>query len=173
MCQPPDKQLQRTVKRYRGRDARASFHYALAARFTRQRAAAQLRRHAALRPVAPALSLAVLLMMVLSSPARAEDLVAVVDLKFLEDTGRTASVLCLGENPGDCVAWSTLYLYEARVRKVLSGTESRTKLRVIQGAHALAQSNIRRLVAVLRKLESSDPSGADYQVVRWGEERLR
>jgi hypothetical protein len=43
-CQPPNKQLQRTVIRRRGDVASAPFHYALAPRFTRQRAAAELRR---------------------------------------------------------------------------------------------------------------------------------
>ena len=43
----PNKQLQRTVTRRRGRVARASFHYARAPRFIRQRAAAELRRYAA------------------------------------------------------------------------------------------------------------------------------
>ena len=40
----PNKQLQRTVIQRRGRAARAPFHYARASRFTRQRAAAELRR---------------------------------------------------------------------------------------------------------------------------------
>lgn len=44
LCQPPNKQLERAVKRYRGRAASAPFHYAHAARRTAQRAAAQLRR---------------------------------------------------------------------------------------------------------------------------------
>jgi hypothetical protein len=44
LCQPPNKQLERTVTRRRGRAASAPFHYALAARWTAQRAAAQLRR---------------------------------------------------------------------------------------------------------------------------------
>jgi hypothetical protein len=44
LCQPPNKQLQRTVERDRGDAASAPFHYALAARFMRQRAAAELRR---------------------------------------------------------------------------------------------------------------------------------
>jgi hypothetical protein len=39
-----NKQLQRTVTRRRGDAARAPFHYARASRFTRQRAAAELRR---------------------------------------------------------------------------------------------------------------------------------
>jgi hypothetical protein len=43
-CQPPNKQLQRTVTRHRGDDASAPFHCALASRFKRQRAAAELRR---------------------------------------------------------------------------------------------------------------------------------
>jgi hypothetical protein len=42
--QPANKQLQRTVTRRRGDGASAPFHYALAQRFTRQRAAAELRR---------------------------------------------------------------------------------------------------------------------------------
>jgi hypothetical protein len=40
----PNKQLQRTVIGRRGRVARAPFHYARAPRFTRRRAAAELRR---------------------------------------------------------------------------------------------------------------------------------
>ena len=41
-----NKQLERTVKRQRGRAASAAFHYAHAARWTAQRAAAQLQRYA-------------------------------------------------------------------------------------------------------------------------------
>ena len=41
---PPNKQLQRTVIRRRGRAARAPFYYARASRWTRGRAAAELRR---------------------------------------------------------------------------------------------------------------------------------
>jgi len=41
---PPNKQLQRTVERHRGRAASASFHYAHAARWTVGHAAAELRR---------------------------------------------------------------------------------------------------------------------------------
>ena len=44
--QAPNKQLQRTVLRHHGDAARAPFHYARASRFTRQRAAAELRRYA-------------------------------------------------------------------------------------------------------------------------------
>ena len=46
LCQPPNKQLQRTVTRRRGDGTSAPFHYALAPRITRQRAAAELRRYA-------------------------------------------------------------------------------------------------------------------------------
>ena len=45
--QPHNKQLQRTVKQRRGDTASAPFHYALAVRFTLQRAAAELRRYTA------------------------------------------------------------------------------------------------------------------------------
>ena len=52
LCQPPNKQLERTVTRHRVRAACAAFHCAPAARWTRARAAAQLRRSAAkLAPV--------------------------------------------------------------------------------------------------------------------------
>jgi hypothetical protein len=47
LCQPANKQLQRTVIRRRGDGASAPFHYALAPRFIRQRAAAELRRYTA------------------------------------------------------------------------------------------------------------------------------
>jgi len=45
--QPHNKQLQRTVTCRRGDGASAPLHYALAPRFTPQRAAAELRRYAA------------------------------------------------------------------------------------------------------------------------------
>ena len=44
LCQPPNKQLQRTVIPNRWRGASASFHCALAPRWTRGHAAAELRR---------------------------------------------------------------------------------------------------------------------------------
>jgi hypothetical protein len=43
-CQPPNKQLQRAVRRHHMRAASSLFHYAPAERFTWQRAVAQLRR---------------------------------------------------------------------------------------------------------------------------------
>ena len=46
LCQAPNKQLQRTVIPNRWGAASASFHYAHAARWTRGRAAAELRRSA-------------------------------------------------------------------------------------------------------------------------------
>jgi hypothetical protein len=51
LCQPPNKQLQRTVQTASRLAARASFHYVHAARFIRQRAAAELRRYASGPPV--------------------------------------------------------------------------------------------------------------------------
>jgi hypothetical protein len=48
LCQPPNKQLQRTVERHRGDAARAPFHYARASRFEWERAAAELRRYTSL-----------------------------------------------------------------------------------------------------------------------------
>jgi hypothetical protein len=50
LCQPPNKQLERTVIRRRGRAASSPFHYAHAARWTAQHAAAQLRRSATRLP---------------------------------------------------------------------------------------------------------------------------
>jgi hypothetical protein len=47
---PHNKQLQRTVICRRGDGASAPFNYALAPRFNRQRAAAELRRYTLLRP---------------------------------------------------------------------------------------------------------------------------
>ena len=44
VCQPANKQLQRTVTRRRERAARAPFHYARASRWTVGHAAAELRR---------------------------------------------------------------------------------------------------------------------------------
>jgi hypothetical protein len=66
---PYNKQLERTVIRRRVRAASAPFHYALAARWTARRAAAQLRRYADAERIAGAL------------PCRIEPKVAVDSLK--------------------------------------------------------------------------------------------
>ena len=49
----PNKQLQRTVTRRRGRGACAPFHYAHAPRWTVRHAAAELRRYAATEAMVP------------------------------------------------------------------------------------------------------------------------
>jgi hypothetical protein len=49
-CMAPNKQLQRTVTGRRVDGASAPFHYALALRFKRHRAAAELRRYASSKP---------------------------------------------------------------------------------------------------------------------------
>jgi len=69
-----NKQLQRTVTRRRGNGASAPFHYALASRLTRQRAAAELRRYAA--PFA----VAVLSLAFANPHGRAAELLASVQL---------------------------------------------------------------------------------------------
>jgi hypothetical protein len=104
-----------------------------------------------------------------ASDVRAEDLVAVVDLKFLEETELTAAVICFGED--ECDVWATHYLWEARVRKVISGTEPDKRFLVLFGAHALKQQDFRNVLATMKRLEPGAYPNARYQIQQWGEQR--
>ena len=101
----------------------------------------------------------------------AEDLVAVVDLNFLRETDKTAAVLCLGESDDDCAVWATHYLWEARVRMVISGAEHDARFLVLHGRHALKKQNMKGVVAIMRRLEPPLPFEARYQIVGWGRKR--
>ena len=85
------------------------------------------------------------------------------DLEFLLDTEKESGKLCFGEN--DCSTWSTFYLFNADVKKVIVGTESSTSFKVIYGRHALLKQDLNDVVLTLRELERDNGFGAKYQVV--------
>lgn len=105
----------------------------------------------------------------LSSNVNAEDLIAVLNLKFIKDTGNPATFICFDEAGEECEPYSTFYLYEAKIKKVLSGEFSSKKFKVIYGRHALVQKNLKNVVASLSKLE--DYQEAEFQIIEWGEFR--
>jgi hypothetical protein len=111
----------------------------------------------------------VLLSLLTVSDARAEDLVAIVDLKFLEETDLTAAVICFEED--QCDVWATHYLWEARVRKIISGTEPDRRFLVLFGVHALKQQDFSNVLATMKKLEPGAYANARYQIQDWGEPR--
>lgn len=106
-----------------------------------------------------------------SCAARAEEIIAVVDLKFLRDTGEVSSTLCFdeGSEKQNCATWATFYLFDASVKKVVSGELSARKFRVLYGVHALKKGNIKNMVAKLRPLPPEHET--DYQIIGWGEKR--
>ena len=103
--------------------------------------------------------------------APAEEIVAVLDLKFIEDTGDTAVVFCFGEDDEDCGTWATYYLFEARVDKIISGDLPDKRFLVIYGKHALKKRNFRNVIALLKRREGDDPSEPQYRITQWGEKR--
>jgi hypothetical protein len=112
-----------------------------------------------------------LLTLFAAPPVTAEEVVAVVDLKFLKETDQTAAVLCLGETDEDCVVWARHYLWEARIRKVLAGAVPEKRLLVLFGRHALLKKDVRNIVVLMTRLESESPSEARYQILEWGKRR--
>jgi len=97
----------------------------------------------------------------------AEEVIAKVDLKFIKDTEKTAGVLCIGDNEEDCHEWSTFYLYEAKVKKVLSGNLVENRFTVIYGRHALRKNNHSSVIVRLIKLP--DDGDAQYQILEFGQ----
>lgn len=116
-------------------------------------------------------SLLALLSLSVFNLACATDLVAIVDLKFLKETDKTAAVMCFGDKDEDCAVWATHNLYRATIRKVIHGKESRKTMLVLYGRHAMKKTNMRGVIATLSRLEPTDDTGAEYRVAEVGEER--
>ena len=110
----------------------------------------------------------ILLGLLQSAHARADDLVALVDLKFLEATEKTAEVMCFGEGEDDCAVWATFYLGEARVRKVISGTAPGKRFLVLYRSHALEEKDFPNLVGRFVPLEEGAYGNARFQM-HWGD----
>lgn len=97
--------------------------------------------------------------------AENEPLVAVVDLKFLEETDFVTGYLCFGDSDAECSPWSNGYLFEARLRKTISGTAPGKKFLVIYGSHALGKADMNGVTGKFSKLEDGI-GGAQYQLVQ-------
>ena len=116
------------------------------------------------------ISLFVVLILVATSPsAHAEDIVAILDLEFIEDTGETAAVLCLGDDDSDCVPWATFYVFEATPLRVIKGELPEEPFAVLFGRHALKKQDFYDVVAMIEHLEDADPDRPQYQILKRGE----
>ncbi|WP_041590169.1 hypothetical protein [Teredinibacter turnerae] len=107
-----------------------------------------------------------LILILLSPLAYTQDLVVVLDLKFIKETEDAAAWMCYGESDEDCHPWAYFYVFEAKVKKVISGELSKNKIRVLFGRHALKKGSHKSVIATLSKLEKSKE--ADYQILEWG-----
>lgn len=86
-----------------------------------------------------------------------DEIVAILDLKFIEDTGDTSMVLCYDENDEECGTWATYYLFEARVRKTIRGELPNKRFRVLYGQHALKKKDFYTVIALLEPIDPPDP----------------
>jgi hypothetical protein len=100
--------------------------------------------------------------------AAQEEVIAIVDLKFIRDTGKPAGYLCFGDQESDCSVHATYYLWQATVRKILRGEESQKRFLVLYGRHALVRKDLRRQTVVLKRLDADAMAGARYEVVDVG-----
>jgi hypothetical protein len=114
----------------------------------------------------------VLAMLVLSAPLLAwaespQETVAFIDMKFMQDTGKTGAVMC--DDRGDnCQRWAGLYVFEVRVRQVLAGDEPPRKFIATFSKHALKQGNFKRVMARPEKLDKPNAdTGATYHIRDW------
>jgi len=99
----------------------------------------------------------------------ADEIVAILDLKFIENTGEPGGYLCIGDE--ECGVWAVFYLFEASVDKVISGELPEKKFLVLYARHALREKSFRNIVALLKAREPDDFSAASYQITQWGEKR--
>lgn len=99
----------------------------------------------------------------------AEDLVALVDLKYLRETDKVAEVMCFGEGDQDCGVWAIYYLGEAHVRKVIRGTAPNDRILVLYRSHALQKKDFPDLIVRFETLEDGPYANANYKIL-WGDE---
>ena len=93
----------------------------------------------------------------------ADELKVQADLEFILDTEKESGKLCFGKS--DCSTWSTFYLFNANVKKLIIGNEPTTSFKVIYGQHGLLKQDLNGVVITLKKLELGNDFGAKYQVI--------
>ena len=101
----------------------------------------------------------------LSSLSLANEIVAILDLKFEKETEDVAVWICYGENEDDCHPWAYFYVFNAKVKEVVSGELKEKQIKVIFGRHALKKGNHKNVTAKLSKLKES--TEAEYQIQEW------
>jgi hypothetical protein len=119
-------------------------------------------------------ALALYLLGLLISPAlHAENTAAIVDLKYLKTTHLVAATLCLGEGEDDCVEYAKHYLWQAKVKRIVSGKETRKRFLVLYGRHGLLKKNLRNVAVVLSATDAEMKAAyplASYQITAFGAE---
>lgn len=86
----------------------------------------------------------------LSGLARAQELIAELDLKFVRETRQVVALMCLDD---DCVPSAYGYVFEARVKRRIFGAAPEGRFTVLYGHHALPTKNFAGVVARVNKLE--------------------
>ncbi len=108
-------------------------------------------------------------LMFLAGGVRAEQSVAVLDLKFIEDTGEPGVYLCLGND--ECSVYGTVYVFEAKVQKLISGNLPRQPFLLVYSQHALKKESFDDVVALVERRTADSVSTAGYKMVQWGRKR--
>lgn len=93
----------------------------------------------------------------------AEEIKALIDLEFIEDTEITSGVLCYDEE--NCHPWSTYYLFSAHVLKVVTGQLPEDGFKVIFGRHALQEKDFPNVLATMEILEPANEFYASYKIL--------
>jgi ketosteroid isomerase-like protein len=106
-----------------------------------------------------------LLLALISSSCLAQDdeLVAVVDLKFLKMTEQVVAVTCLSDD--ECYPSAYGGLFEAELRKMVSGEWPKKNFLVIYGRYARKKGQIFRGVTGRFSKLTDGTDGAEYQLV--------
>ena len=108
----------------------------------------------------------ILLSLIVASIYAEAESIVVADLMYVRDTGDTASALCFDDEGKECSTWSTFYLFEAKIKKHISGNELPKRFNVIFGRHALKKKDIKKALVKLEPITGNKE--AQYQVIDIG-----
>ena len=110
--------------------------------------------------------------------ASANEIVAITEAIHIEDTGIASASMC-HEN-GECSAWRTFYLVEAKAKRIIKGLEMDENITFLFSAHApniedliIYKNSLVKLAEIKDRAEEIKNIPAKYMMMDWAVPKVK